>query len=219
MTLVALLAVLAVDAGHAELVPIRDPFGEVPRAYNEVEVPGQTQVLGRIPVKLRAMVSSEKPEVLTRHFYDRFVRLGLYVPPPPTRRVDTFQPQVTAFDAANFMSYSVLLIPNGDTSTTVVLGEANVTPRADGNVAPPVPVPPKAEHVVTSTMESAALVSFTTSLAPVEVTRFYKTTLGQAGYRDVAGHFVKDRDDILVQPISKGGRTQVGIIKRVMVEP
>jgi hypothetical protein len=168
------------DAGPQELT--RRLRFDVPHAIDEAEVPEMMRALG-VPVRLRAVRSSDKPEVLMRHFAQAMNKAGLFIA-PNTMELPGNMPHLTGLDVDNGVSYSVLLQSNLDGTTTVILGEAYLHARHEEPASNLAPLYPGAKGVLQASQESARTISYTVQALPSEVSAFYQKALAAEGLRE-----------------------------------
>ncbi|MHB8879028.1 MAG: hypothetical protein ACYC8T_35450 [Myxococcaceae bacterium] len=199
-----LLMVLAAATASGE-----DRFQwEVPGALESVSVPGATEAAG-YPVQMRAVKSSLRFEPLLEHFARSFVKAGLYVAPFDKQAQGFREVRLTGLDTGRQIAYTVFFQPNPDQTTTVVLTEAelgqrNPSPGAGELFAP---VFPEAAKPLVSRLEGArSLVYTVTGAGAEEVQRFYRDTLGRAGYVERSpGAFGRDDEELQVMVTARRG--------------
>lgn len=215
--------VLLVLLGAGEAVAQRLPFTwDVPKVIETVEVPGIMKSDG-VPVKLRSVKSAERPEIILQHMVKRFDDWGFYI--PPTRTQWLKESQLTALDTEQMISYTFIIQPNPDGSTTVVLGEANLgqwQSQVMPAPSPIAPVFPEATDVVNSDLEVARTVSYLVPAAKStpDVQGFYRKVLKEDGYTEVEPNtYRKGNEELLVtvQP-AKGAQLSVMVIRRTTTE-
>lgn len=159
---------------------------------------------GGVPVALRAVRVKERLPELIQRLADAFRDGGLYVPP------GSQQPQLasgvvmlTAVDAPQKITYTAILRPEEDGTTTLYLGEANHAlrrdPAAAGDFAP---LPPGARDVLRVGSEGSRTLSFQVPLPAGEVDAFYAGSLKRAGWRhadgDEAGLYTRSGEELRV---------------------
>jgi hypothetical protein len=147
----------------------------VPEAIEKMDVPETMRALG-VPVKLRAVRSKKKLDALLDHFRAEFTRAGLFVPEPGELRSAGNLQQVTGLDVKNHNSVSVLLQPNLDGTTTVVLGEAYFHAAKDVDEAF-APVFPGGAGLIVANLEVGQSMAYSASAAAEEVMDFYRQML------------------------------------------
>lgn len=213
-----LLLAWVCGAGSASAQPRPGFTWDVPRVLEAVDVPGVMRADG-IPVKLRSVLSAEKPEVILQHLVDRFEDAGFYIPPDKHRTQWLAEPQLTALDTERLISYTFVLQPNPDGTTTVVLGEANLG-QARREQSAFAPVYPGGTDVMQSDMEGARTMTYLVSAAPEKVRDFYLTELEAAGFTEGStGEWLRGGEEVrvAVRPV-KAGRVSVIVMRRTAGE-
>jgi hypothetical protein len=199
-----------------ELPPsYKQPFNwDVPRVLDIIDVPGVMLANG-IPVRLKAVRSAEKPEPLLQHIVDRWIEWGLFIPPPEEQKQTLQEVQLTAVDPERFITYTVILQPNVDGTTTLYLGEANLSqpPKPTTSIAP---VYPGAEGLMTSDLEVVRSVNYSVRAKEAEVAAFYRTELGKAGFKEVQpGRFRAGSEEVeLILKPFQPGTLSVAVMRR-----
>lgn len=188
-----------------------------PRLLGVVEVPGTLNALG-IPVRVRVLTLEGDPADLWPLYAEAFRSAGLFIPPRPRQVHLPWAPMLTALDVRRRISYSVSLYPNPDgTTTTAVLGEANLALRAAGAAQPFAPTFPGAEELVTSLQEGARVMSYRARATAAQVDAFYADTLSQSGFErgDQSGVFTRGDEVLLVRVApGKGAESWVVVVAR-----
>jgi hypothetical protein len=217
----AVLVGLVVLLSAGEAAAQRLPFSwDVPKVLETVEVPGLMQADG-IPVKLRSVKSAERPEIILQHMVDRFEAWGFYIPP---KRPQWFKdPQLTALDTERLISYTFIIQPNPDGTTTVILGEANLGLRQEQQLPSTLaPVFPGAKDVMNTDVEVARTLSYRVPAATSspDVEGFYRKSLTQDGYTETAPNtYRKDNEELLVSVSGPtGGHLSVTVMRRTVTE-
>lgn len=197
---------LPADAGAVSTASL--PFvWELPeKTVHEVPIDGTTLVAG-IPVRLRYLLVKGSAEDIGRHFLASFIRQGLYVAP----RQDVTR-LLTGVDPGSVVTYSVVLQPNTEGHTTVILGEAKPIDRKKG-ASPALPVPPSVQGAIPVQHEGTTVLSFRASESVETVTAFYARELTQQGYRPVSAKTWARPGEQLDVTISAEGATS-----RVLLE-
>ena len=190
MSIVVALLVLAatVDAGTLppgvlpdgglvlSLPPLPFTWELPPKTMHEVPIDGTTYVVG-VPVRMRYLMVKDKPREIGRHFLESFKRQGLFVDAG-----QDLERMFTGVDPQSFMTYTVVLQPNGPEHTTVILGEAKPlekkAPQPGG-----LPLPPSARGVLPVQFEGYTLLSFTIPDPLEGVKAFYALELPRRGYQ------------------------------------
>lgn len=160
------------------------PFAwDIPGAVSEVQVPARTSVSG-VDVRMKAVASSWKPEALVRHVLQSFRRAGLYIPPPARQRRASSEVTLTALDVKRLVSYTLVLQPNADGTTTCILGEADLKKTAPPKDESAPPMFPGAEEPISARTEGARTVTYSAKARAEEVLAFYREALRKAGYQE-----------------------------------
>jgi hypothetical protein len=209
--------VVVLSAGEAAAQ--RLPFSwDVPKVIETVEVPGIMRADG-IPVKLRSVKSAERPEVILQHLVDRFEAAGFFIPNKRSQWLK--EPQLTALDTERLISYTFVIQPNPDGSTTVVLGEANLA-LWEQEVLTIAPVHPDAVDVMNTDVEVARTLSYRVpaSRSTPDITGFYRKQLAQLGYAETEPNVYRKGPEELLVTVSppKGGFMAVTVVRRVSTE-
>ncbi|CAM3953241.1 hypothetical protein G4177_02495 [Corallococcus sp. ZKHCc1 1396] len=173
----------ATDAGVKEAIP---PRFEWPRlqVLEHVEASEIVEAEG-VPVALRAVRVKENARVLVQRFADAFRDQGLYVAPGRKQaQLANNAAMLTAFDPLRAITYTVILQPQPDGTTSLYLGEANHAlakkVSAAGDFAP---LPSQARDVLRVNSEGSRTLSFQTSLTGEQVQAFYDDALAKAGWK------------------------------------
>ncbi|WP_158501571.1 hypothetical protein [Vitiosangium sp. GDMCC 1.1324] len=212
-----LLVALLCGAGSASAQ--RPEFTwDVPRVLEAVAVPGVMRADG-IPVRLRSVKSAEKPQVILQHLVDRFQAAGLYIPPDSHRTQWLAEPQLTALDTERLISYTFVLQPNPDGTTTVVLGEANLA-EARQEQSAFAPVFPGGTDLMQSDLEGALAMTYVAEADPTKVRDFYLKELSAAGYAESESGTWRRRGEELRVGLRQAapGKVVVIILRRTVVE-
>jgi hypothetical protein len=213
------LAVVAL-LGASEAAAQRLPFTwDVPKVVGVVEVPGEMKADG-VPVKIRAVRSSEKPQVILQHIVSRFEAWGFYIQPIETQAQPFREPQITALDFERLVSYTAIFQPNPDGTTTVFLGEANLSqPPVKPNAF--APLYPGAKDVLHTDVEVARSLTYTVVAKPEEVQAFYRKELLKQGYTEREPNLYRigsDELQVLVNPTKAPGQSGVVLMRRAAIE-
>ncbi|HYO68720.1 MAG TPA: hypothetical protein VEU33_21830 [Archangium sp.] len=212
-----LMSMQEVEEPEEEWKPAPLPFTwDVPRVLDIIPMSEVMEANG-FPVKLSAVLSAERPEVILQHMVDRFEDAGLYLPPVAHQLQLLREPQLTALDPMGLISYTFILQPNPNGTTTVILGETNVGARRtpDSDVAP---VMQGASAVLHSRQEAARTLAYTVGTPMEEVRAFYRKHLGGTGYQErEPGLYRKGTDElkVSVHP-GEAGQTAVVILRRTV---
>lgn len=179
---------------------------DIPEPKERVEVPGVVSSNG-LPMKLFAVRSGWKTAELVQYFATAFEKAGLYIPPAREQIQRLRYPQLTALDPERMVTYTVILQPNEDGSTTVITGEAHLAERKPISQWL-VPLFPGAEQPVQSDLEAMKTLIYTVPAAPADVQRFYDEQLKALGFQAGGGGTFAKGGRVLrldVRPGEKGG--------------
>ncbi|MBN8229562.1 hypothetical protein JYK02_18800 [Corallococcus macrosporus] len=167
---------------------------------------------GGIPVALRAVHVKENIRELVQRFADAFRDGGLYVPPGKEQaQYANNAAMLTALDPKRRITYTVVMMPQQDGTTTLYLGEANHAlarpPEVAGDFAP---LPPRANGVLRVNAEGSRTLTFQVPLTGPEVQAFYDDALAKAGWKrgDEAGLYSRPGAELRLthQPGKDGQR-------------
>jgi hypothetical protein len=213
--LVGLVVLLGAGEAAAQLLPFT---WDVPKVVESIDVPGVMNTNG-IPVKLRSVKSTERPEVIYKHLVSRFELYGFYIPPKQKQWLK--EPQFTALDTQRLISYTFIIQVNGDDTTTVVLGEANLGQAQKTKPVAFAPVFPGAKDVLTSDLEVGRTLTYLVpgGKATPDVEGFYRKELAQAGYRETEPNlYHRGTEELQVTVRPSKGQLSVLILSRTTVE-
>ncbi len=160
-----------------ELKPFEWP---TPKLLQVVEVPGVIKAQG-IPTQLRAVKLGVPLEEALQAYVDAFKASGFYLPPVRDQHQPLNVPMLTALDTRTLISYTVILQPNPDRTTTVLLGEANYTAR-DKPGQGVAPLMPGARNVITTDQEGSQVVAYEVSSPLAKARAFYDEALAGKGF-------------------------------------
>lgn len=175
---------------------------------------------GGVPVALRAVQVKERLPELVQRFADAFRDGGLYVPPGKEQpQLASGVVMLTAVDARRRLTYTVIMQPREDGTTTLYLGEANHAlrrePIATGDFAP---LPPGAREVLRVGGEGARTLAFHVPLSGQDVDAFYASALARHGWRrapEEAGFYTRAGEELrVVHEPGTGGLRAVVLVYR-----
>jgi hypothetical protein len=191
---------------------------EIPDVVANVDVPGTMLATG-VPVKLHAVVSKRRYEDVAAAVVKSFQQQGLYIAPESHQPQLVKEPQLTGLDPVKMITYTVILQPNKDGTTTVILGEANIGKIQRGSPADFAPMFPGARNVIHTDVEAMKTVMYDVLASRAEVEAFYKDSLLKAGYtRDAVGSYRRGSEELMVQVSTQDGKTTVWLGQRVAAE-
>ena len=137
-----------------------------------------------VPVQLVALKVKEDAHRLLQTYADAFYAAHLYLAPDKDQlQLAAGGAMLTALDPATNITYTVILKPRPDGTTTVILGEANFARRDPTKETDFAPIFPGATGVVRSSQEANEVIAFSAHAAAREIEGFYRTVLPTLGYR------------------------------------
>ncbi len=177
-------------------------FWPKPEVVEEIDVPAVIKADG-VPVRMHVIRSRLGVQALLERFANAFVAAGFYVAKVQKRHIA--EPHVTGLDWRGLVSYTAILSPNEDGTTTVVLGEAALGKKKTASVVPDfAPLFPTARDVTRIDQEAARVVTYVALGTTVdEVRAFYKEQLAKAGFKqasDDAQRFERGGHSVSVMP-------------------
>ncbi len=151
-----------------------------PELIDELPISEVTRADG-VPVRLHTFRSRLSADVLLQAYANAFDAAGFYIALKQPRV--TLEPHITALDWRTKISYSAILSPNPDGTTSCLLGEAALGKRKEpGGTADFAPVMPNAREIARLDQETERLISFSVRNSPDAVVRFYRDSLPTAGF-------------------------------------
>jgi hypothetical protein len=181
----------------------------------KVDLPDIIEANG-VPVKLTVLVIRQPMDSLLQTFATSFERAGLWI--HDSKRVFA-EPHLTALDTVRLVSYSVVLSPMLDgTSTQVLLGEANLKsltqPPANTFV-----LPKDATQVLQLRQEEADVASFHVPRPPAEAQRAQEAELGRLGFKpkvgeEKSGEFVRGKEQLRLFVRADGDGTSILMMRQ-----
>jgi hypothetical protein len=194
-------------------------FWPKPLVVEEIDIPSVMKADG-VPVRLHLIRSKLSVQELLDTFATAFAQAGFYVAKVQKRRVA--EPHVTGLDWVGLISYSAILSPNSDGTTTCMLGEASLGAKKTAEGAPPfAPVFPGAQQVVRVDQEGARVMTYVAQTGLDEVRRFYREALPKTGYRplpDRADAWERDGAELSVLLSGPPKRAGDGAVSVVVVQ-
>ncbi|MFP2959574.1 hypothetical protein ACLEPN_17460 [Myxococcus sp. 1LA] len=198
----------------------RLPFSwDVPKVVAVVDVPG-TVIAEGVPVRMHAVLSAERPEVIGQHLVSRFQAWELHVPKPSLQPQLLRETMITALDTKLFISYTAILQANPDGTTTVFMGEANLAQGRQQPQSSVAPMFPGAADPMKAEMESSRTLTYSVDAKPAEVEAFYRTELGNAGFREAEPRLFRSPNEEIKLTLSptKEGRLAVVLVRRTVAQ-
>ncbi len=207
----------APSAPSSTPVPLR---WDVPGLLAWVDTDGPIAANG-IPVLIQLARSSRSVDDLAAHFVRFFEKEGLYVAPLEKQAAITREPQLTALDPKQMLSYTVILQANPDKTTSVILGTANVGAWKRGSQNQSLgwaPVMPGARNLLRTEAEGQSSAAYDVDSTPDKVQAFYREELEKAGYKATGqpGEYRRGTEWLRVRarPDDKG-RLMVWLVRQV----
>jgi hypothetical protein len=180
-----------------------------PELIEEIPVHGTVQADG-VPVRLKMIRSRLGVQELMQTYATAFSRAGFYVAPVQKRVVA--EPHLTGLDVRTLTSYSVVLHPNEDGSTTCMLGEADLGAKSKA-VPDLAPLFPGARGPLRTRQEQGGVLSYFAPASSKEVEAFYAEVLGKTGYRLVDGAWERKSERLQVLLQAEPGGTRVLVLQ------
>ncbi|MBX5480574.1 MAG: hypothetical protein IRZ16_01815 [Myxococcaceae bacterium] len=197
------LACLIPFVAHAEF------RWDIPDPIQVVEVPEIVRANGH-DVRLAAAVSKRRPQEVAQFYMDLFQRAGLYVAWPESQRSSTIYPQLTGLDTEHLVSYTVILQPNADGTTTIVFGTTDLSKPTLAQKDDFLPLFPGAKGAFRTSTEGMRTITYSVSASGDEVADYYREVLGAEGYVEKPeGTFVRDDVRIRLLTAASPGGTRV----------
>ncbi|MBK7860881.1 MAG: hypothetical protein IPJ65_20210 [Archangiaceae bacterium] len=190
-------------------------FWPKPELVEEIDVPDVVKADG-VPVRMHVVRSKLGIQQLLETFADAFVHAGFYVARVQKRHLA--EPHVTGLDWRGLVSYTAILSPNEDGTTTCVLGEAALGVKKTAAQVPDfAPLPPGASEVMRVEQEGARIITFAVKGSSAEaVQRFYAQQLPRQGYRPSADRseaWERDGAELSVMPSAVEGAVSVVLVQ------
>jgi hypothetical protein len=212
-SLVAALVLLAADGG----VPFE---WDVPGVVRAVPV-GATLERDGIPMRAFAVNSKWPIDQLLDHYRKRFGDAGFFLTPIDGRLSKLKLPKVAAYDERRQLSYLVYGWSEGDGTSTLIVGSADLAhrkPPPTGGTG--LPLFPGAKSALRFELEGAHALSFTAEAKSDEVIAYYRSVLPSGGWNErEPGSFVKDGRVVRVLARGKGSRLDVVVLDQPDLVP
>jgi len=198
------------------------PFDwDVPAIIRVVPV-GERLERDGLPMRAFAVNSKWPIDQLLEHYRKRFIEAGFFLTPLQGGRLSKLKlPKVAAYDERRQLSYVVYGWSEGDGTSTVIVGSADLAnrkpPAADGRG---LPLFPGAKAPLRFELEGAHAVSFTVEGKSDEVIDYYRSVLPSGGWVErEPGTFVKDGRVVRVLARAKGTRLDVVLLDQPDLTP
>jgi hypothetical protein len=162
-----------------------DPFEGLPNVELEVPVTGKLESLNT-PVEAKAFRLKMKPADAWDWVFKSFVRHNLFIPAKENRGEMMGAPQLTGYDHHTRQSYTAIFKSNGDGTTTLIAGKADLSTGAWVTAAdkPPVmPAMPGATGVAQTTSEAGLTMTYLVKASGDEVEAFYAEVFTKNGFK------------------------------------
>ncbi len=163
------------------LVLAIDPFEGMPNVQLEVPVTGELQSNGT-KVEARAYRVKLKPAEAWAWVFQSFKRHDLFIPRAKNRGQISGAPQLTGYDHPTRKSYTAIFKDNGDGTTTVIAGRADLSgewTKEKGTM----PALPGATDLAEASSESGLTMTYLVKATPEEVEAFYAEVLTKNGFK------------------------------------
>jgi hypothetical protein len=179
-----LVWLLAPVVAGAQILP---PDWSIPGLLTDpVEVPTEMKVNG-LPLRLRVARSSWQADTLFRHFYRVFEDAGFYIPPERDQVRVAKSIQITGVETGRGITVTLILTPEKDGTTTVVMGQADFSRFQDpGEKDDEVPLMPGALYPLRTQTEGGWSTGYETSAQPDAILSHYDRELAKQGYKKAA---------------------------------
>lgn len=158
-----------------------DPFEGLPNVELEVPVAGQLESMGT-KVDARAYRVKLKPADAWAWVFASFVKHDLFIPDAKRRGEIIGAPQLTGYDHPTRTSYTAIFKDNGDGTTTVIAGRADLAGGWVKAVAS-VPTVPGATQIAQASSEDGVTVTYLVKASAEEVDGFYAEVLKKSGFQ------------------------------------
>lgn len=189
---------------------------DVPDIIEDVPVQGPLMSAG-IPIKAHAVRTTMHGRAIVDYFVERFGNSGLVIIPPKTMVQLTALPQLTAYDPLERISYTVMFQANPDSTTTLILTEANLALREPMVPGSGISHPSNVARLLRSSAEGVETTTYATNLKPADLLAHYEPQLAKQGLRHTDdGHFegATGAVDVMFEPLRDGG-TAVVYVRRL----
>lgn len=209
--------------GLETLLPFVRPDGgayeqftwDVPEVIEDVPVQGPLMSAG-IPVKAHAVRTTVHGRDIVDYFVRRFGEAGLVIIPPRDMIQLGGLPQLTAYDPLARIAYTVMFQGNPDSTTTLILTEANLALRDSPSSATDIIHPAGAQRLLRSSAEGVETTTYATHLAPAQITAHYAPQLQKQGLTQTEQDHFEGRAgsvDLMFRPLRDGGTAVVYVTR------
>lgn len=204
-------------AAPAVLKPLR---WDVPGLIAWVDTDGP-MVANGVPLLIQLARSSWSVDELSLHFVRFFEKAELFVAPLAKQVALTREPQLTALDPTQMLSYTVILQANPDKTTSVILGTANVgawKPASQSQLLGWAPLMPGAANLLRTDAEGQSSAAYDVDSTPDKVQAFYLEKLVQGGFKATGepGEYQRGTEFVRVRARADDkGRLMVWLVRQV----
>lgn len=151
-----------------------------PELVEEIDVPDVIRTDG-VPVRLHIIRSKVGVQQMLQLYATAFDNAGFYIANHQKRVVA--EPHITALDIRTKISYSAIISPNADGTTSVLLGEAALGKKKPPSAASDfAPLMPAAIGAMRIDQEADRVITFTVKATVDEVNQFYREVLPTNGF-------------------------------------
>lgn len=184
----------------------------LPRVTASTAVPDELRALG-FAVRLEAYRSEAAPEQLFEHVLRELKARGLFVPAPGAQPQLPGTITVTGVDGEAAIAHTIILVPAADGSTTVVVGQTDLSerqlPEADG-----LPIHPLAVAPLRTTGEGFIALAYEAKAPVAEVKSFHSAALQAAGYTAVSERvYTRGGEELQLFLTPRGEATSVVVLQ------
>ncbi len=159
-----------------------DPFADLPKVIEVVPVSGELSAL-ETPVLAKAYRVKMTPLETLRWVQAAFRRAQLYIPPPERQFQLQGAPQLTGYDGPHRRSYTAIFKDDGDGTTTLIAGTADLSSGAWEHAGHSLPVMPTARGPVESGDERGRVLAYSVAAKEEEADSFYAEVLPAGGWK------------------------------------
>lgn len=163
-----------------------DPFEGMPNVQLEVPVTGELQSNGT-KVEARAYRVKLKPHEAWAWVLQSFKRHDLFIPRAKNRGEIIGAPQLTGYDHPTRKSYTAIFKDNGDGTTTVIAGRADLAGGWTKEKST-MPTLPGATEIAEASSESGLTMTYLVKATAEEVEAFYAEVLTKNGFKRSEEH-------------------------------
>jgi hypothetical protein len=201
-----------------------DPFEGLPDVELAVPVAGKLESLGT-PVEARAYRVKMKPTELYDWVFKSFARHRLFIPRAENRMQVGDAPQLTGYDHPSRQSYTAIFKDNGDGTTTLIAGHADLSTGAwvhAGGRESVMPAMPGATKVAQTSNEGSLTMTYLVKATEQEIDAFYAEVFAKNGFTrdDALKGWVKNGQLLELQHHARGRELfSIALIARPLAGP